>query len=43
MRQHDLEIHDGITAQPDLIPLEGSGAAEKVCGSERTSEGCNHG
>ena len=32
----------GKTMLP-LEGIEGSGAAEKVCGSERTREGCNHG
>ena len=26
-----------------LVQSVGSGAAERVCGSERTREGCNHG
>ena len=30
-----LKLYDGATV--------GSGAAERVCGDERTREGCNHG
>ena len=43
MRQHDYFTHRSITAQPGSDTLVGSGAAERVCGLERTREGATMG